>query len=470
MERIYLSPTFCAANGIVLVSEEGNRGILGMLHEDDEILITRIRKIYPDKELSFVSISQEDFNLKLAGLYALDDTANTEPLQKIGKTDIARNGTLRNGTFQNSAIDHMADDAPVINLLNSIFLEAMSKKASDIHIESARNGGQIRFRIDGILIESRSVTADQNTGISARLKLLANLNVLENRRPQDGHLNINSGTHSFDVRISITPSIWGESIVLRMLNQNDVPLNLKSLGFSPSHTKIIETILEIPAGLVLVCGPTGSGKTTTLAAMLKELNRSEIKIISIEDPVEYRIDGITQIQVHEELGLGFNDALRRIFRQDPDIIMVGEIRDTETAELAVRAALTGHLVFATLHTNNATEANYRLQNMGIPSYLVSAVLRAVIAQRLVRKICPHCGKAGCASCSGTGYLGRTVVAEIIYITDDIADHIAKEIQSGEFRRILSESHYKTLFDDGNEKAAQGITSPEELKRELGVSV
>ncbi len=464
MDRIFLSPIFCAANGIVILSEEEDHTVLGMLHTDDAILITRIKKKYPDKNLSFVSISQEDFNLKLSQLYSLDDTSDTKSFGKSEKTD-----TARNGTFQNSAIDHMADDAPVINLLNSIFLEAMSKKASDIHIESARDGGLVRFRIDGILIESRSISIDQNTGISARLKLLANLNVLENRRPQDGHLNINSGTYSFDVRISITPSIWGESIVLRMLNSNDVPLNLESLGFSASHTKIIESILTIPAGLVLVCGPTGSGKTTTLAAMLKELNSSEIKIISIEDPVEYRIDGITQIQVNEELGIGFNAALRRIFRQDPDIIMIGEIRDTETAELAVRAALTGHLVFATLHTNNAIEASYRLQNMGIPVYLISAVLRAVIAQRLVRKICPHCRKKGCSACSGTGYLGRTVIAEIIYVTDDIADNISKGIQSGELRRILEIAHYKTLYDDGKEKAQADITSSEELKRELGVS-
>jgi type II secretory ATPase GspE/PulE/Tfp pilus assembly ATPase PilB-like protein len=255
-----------------------------------------------------------------------------------------------------------------------------------------------------------------------------------------------------------------------MLNSNDIPLNLESLGFSPSHLQSIKNILSISAGLVLVCGPTGSGKTTTLAAMLKELNSSEIKIISIEDPVEYRIDGITQIQVNEELDLGFNAALRRIFRQDPDIIMVGEIRDTETAELAVRAALTGHLVFATLHTNNAIEAAYRLQNMGIPSYLISAVLRSVVAQRLVRKVCSQCDNKGCSHCSGTGYQGRTVIAEIISVTETIADNVSKGIESGEFRRLLEKSHYKTLHDDGKEKVKDNITTMEELKRELGVSV
>jgi general secretion pathway protein E/type IV pilus assembly protein PilB len=455
---INLSPIFCAANGIVVLSEEGNQTKLGMLHKDDEILITRIQKKYPNSNLSFIPISKEDFNLKLAQLYSYDNTADAEVSHRSEKINTARN----------SAIDHMADDAPIINLLNSIFLEAMSRKASDIHIESTKDGGFIRFRIDGILINSRSINIDQNAGISARLKLLANLNVLENRRAQDGHLNINSENYSIDVRISVTPSIWGESIVLRMLNHNEVPLELGSLGFSSFHKENIKNILEISTGLVLVCGPTGSGKTTTLAAILNELNRSEIKIISIEDPVEYRINGITQIQVNEELGISFNAALRRIFRQDPDIIMIGEIRDEETAELAIRAALTGHLVFATLHTNNAIEANYRLQNMGIPAYLISAVLRAVIAQRLIRKICPYCHKDGCLSCSNTGYSGRTVIAEIIPITNDIADNISKGIESREFRYLLEKSYYKTLYDDGKEKVENGITSPEELKRELGV--
>jgi type II secretory ATPase GspE/PulE/Tfp pilus assembly ATPase PilB-like protein len=264
------------------------------------------------------------------------------------------------------------------------------------------------------------------------------------------------------------PAIWGESIVLRLLNRSDSPLSIDSLGFSVSHSGYLRNIPGVPSGLILVTGPTGSGKTTTLAALLRELNIESVKIISIEDPVEYRIPGITQIQVHEELELTFDNLLRRIFRQDPDIIMIGEIRDIETAELAVRAALTGHLVFATLHTNSALEAIYRLQNMGIPNYMAAAVLRMVIAQRLIRKICPHCKSQGCAHCSHTGYFGRTVIAEIIRFDVTLSDLIAGGITIDQLRSYLKEKNFKSLFDDADEKINSGISTESEIRRELGV--
>jgi general secretion pathway protein E/type IV pilus assembly protein PilB len=255
--------------------------------------------------------------------------------------------------------------------------------------------------------------------------------------------------------------------VLRLLNRSDSLLSLDSLGFSVSHTEQLRNIQNITSGLILVTGPTGSGKTTSLAAMLKELDIKGSKIISIEDPVEYRIDGITQIQVHEELGLTFDAVLRRIFRQDPDIIMVGEIRDIETAELAIRAALTGHLVFATLHTNNALEAVFRLQNMGIPAYMVAAVLRLVIAQRLIRKACPECKSWGCAYCGDTGFRGRIVIAEFIAVGVELSDMISVGTGIELLRRYLREKHFKTLYDDAEEKIANGITTETETRRELG---
>ena len=299
------------------------------------------------------------------------------------------------------------------------------------------------------------------------MKILANLNALENRRPQDGHIDVRTDSYSLDVRISIIPTIWGESIVLRLLNRSDSPFSLDSLGFSQSHFNCLQDILHISSGLILVTGPTGSGKTTTLAAILKSLDINDSKIISIEDPVEYRIEGITQIQVHEELALTFDALLRRIFRQDPDIIMIGEIRDIETAELAIRAALTGHLVFATLHTNNAIEAVYRLQNMGIPAYMLAAVLRMVIAQRLIRKVCREC-KCGCPHCSNTGYLGRTVIAEFIPINTDLSDLISSGIGIQEMRGFLQKISFKSLFDDADEKIALNLTTELEVRRELGV--
>jgi type II secretory ATPase GspE/PulE/Tfp pilus assembly ATPase PilB-like protein len=258
-------------------------------------------------------------------------------------------------------------------------------------------------------------------------------------------------------------------VVLRLLNQSEVPLSLGALGFSQNHLECLKNILSLPAGLVLITGPTGSGKTTTLASILNEINRDHLKIISIEDPVEYRIRGVNQMQINEELGLTFNVLLRRIFRQDPDIIMVGEIRDTETAELAIRSALTGHLVFSTLHTNNAGEAIYRLQNMGIPAYLLAAVLRAVIAQRLVRRVCPACNNSGCEACFKTGYSGRTVISEFLSFSNELSDSIGKGINPAELRLLLKKENHITLLDDGREKVKAGITTEEEIQRELGVT-
>jgi type II secretory ATPase GspE/PulE/Tfp pilus assembly ATPase PilB-like protein len=329
--------------------------------------------------------------------------------------------------------------------------------------------------VDGLLVTVKTISQERAMAVSARLKILANLNVLENRRPQDGHIDVKTDSYSLDVRISIIPTIWGESIVLRLLNRSDSPLSLDSLGFSARYSGHLRDILSVRSGLILVTGPTGSGKTTTLAAILKELNTKSTKIISIEDPVEYRIEGITQIQVREELELGFDAMLRRIFRQDPDIIMIGEIRDIETAELAIRAALTGHLVFATLHTNNAIEAVYRLQNMGIPGYMVAAVLRMVVAQRLIRRVCPECsdsaavrGTAGCNYCSHTGYWGRTVIAEFIPVGVILSDLISGGATIEELRSHLRKGNHKTLLDDAEEKAASGLTTESEIRREIGV--
>ena len=452
-----LAPAFCAANKIIISNSAADTITFGLVNFADTVLKERIKKAYHKYRCVFREMDQKEFSLKISQLFSVDE----------GQNITSENSGGENGRSAIEMIDTIADNAPAVNLLNSIFLEALSARASDIHIESGGGGAAIQYRIDGLLIHAGTISAERAAAVSARLKVIANLNVLENRRPQDGHIEINTDDYSLDVRISIVPTIQGESIVLRLLNRSDIPLNPDSLGFSQQHSAFIKNIPGISSGLILVTGPTGSGKTTTLAAILGELNNGSRKIISIEDPVEYRIEGITQIQVHEELDLTFETILRRIFRQDPDIIMIGEIRDIVTAELAVRAALTGHLVFATLHTNNAAEALCRLQNMGIQSYMAAAVLRAIIAQRLIRKICKSCKGSGCAGCSRTGYSGRTAVAEIIAVDEKLRNIIAAGGDTVQLKTYLAETNFKTLFDDAEEKLKAGITAAEEIRRELG---
>jgi general secretion pathway protein E/type IV pilus assembly protein PilB len=454
MKAPLITPAFCAANGIIIIRFEDKTIFFGMLNANDAILKTRVKKAYAEWQCVFQELDTEAFNLKLSQLFS------EEQSNEASSSEAARDS-------RESIIDQVADDAPVVNLLNSIFLEAISKRASDIHIESGASESAVRFRIDGLLVTVKKINHERAIAVSARLKILANLNVLENRRPQDGHIDVKTDSYSLDVRISTIPTVWGESIVLRLLNRSDSPFSLDSLGFSAGYSGYLQSILAVTSGLILVTGPTGSGKTTTLAALLKELDIKSTKIISIEDPVEYRIPGITQIQVNEELGLGFDALLRRIFRQDPDVIMIGEIRDIETAELAIRAALTGHLVFATLHTNNSIEAMYRLQNMGIPPYMVAAVLKVVIAQRLIRKVCKECMAKGCAHCSNTGYKGRAAIAEFIQVNLTLQDMIAAGVVIEQLRSHLQNTRFKTLYDDAEEKIASGLTTEAEIKRELG---
>ncbi|MDO8536211.1 MAG: GspE/PulE family protein [Candidatus Omnitrophota bacterium] len=382
-------------------------------------------------------------------------------------------------------LERTAQDASVIKLVNQILSESVGARATDIHIEVYRDNVRVRQRIDGILYNMRVPERIKylHPAIVSRIKILSNLNVVERRLPQDGRAIIKVRDKQVDLRISIIPSLYGENVVIRILPVH-LLFNLDDLGLFPEERKAIESLMEKPHGIILLTGPTGSGKTTTLYTCLSKLNTEDVKIITIEDPIEYELPGITQIQVKPEIGLTFAAALRSILRHDPDVMMVGEIRDLETAELAIRTALTGHLIFSTLHTNDSASGATRLMDIGIEPYLVASSVNAFISQRLVRVICPECkaemknkdalpsylknikvyyGK-GCESCKFIGYKGRTAIYEIMLVTEEIQELILQRASAAQIAKKAKELGFKTLRDAGITKIKMGETTPEEVLR------
>lgn len=359
-----------------------------------------------------------------------------------------------------------ASDAPMIRLVSRILDRAVSDGASDIHVEPQAEGIRIRERIDGRLMTVETVQKALYGGLIARLKVLAHLNIAERRLPQDGRIRTTVKGQSIDIRVSSVPSSHGESLVLRLLDRSQVRLDLDALGFDESAAAKLRRLVDVPNGMVLLTGPTGSGKTTTLYALLRERLSEDVKIFTVEDPVEYRIDGITQLQVNPEIGLDFPAALRSVLRQDPDVILVGEIRDRETAEIAVRAALTGHLVLSTLHTNGAAGAITRLRDLGIDDFLISATLRGVVSQRLVRRICPHCAATGCEQCSHQGHRGRLAVHEVLPVSASVAQAVAAHESETDILVRARAEGFRTLVEDAGDKIARGLTSSAEMFRVL----
>jgi general secretion pathway protein E len=384
----------------------------------------------------------------------------------------------------------MAFEAPVVRLVNLLIDEALAADASDIHIEPFEDSLRVRYRIDGLLYNQEAPPRRLQAALTSRIKIMAEMNIAERRLPQDGRIRVTApGGRRVDIRVSTVPTIHGESIVMRLLDRSSVFLPFDRLGFSPRTAAAFETLIHRPHGILLVTGPTGSGKTTTLYAALHKINRPDLKIITVEDPVEYQLKGVNQIPVRPKIGLSFASGLRHIVRQDPDVIMVGEIRDLETAEIAIQATLTGHLVFSTLHTNDAPSAVTRLQDMGCEPYLVSSVLSGVLAQRLVRRICQACrapdhpdpaellglgvtdpngvelfrGK-GCDECRGTGYRGRMGIYELFRITDEARSLIVRKAPAGEIRHHAVDHGMATLREDGWAKACAGLTTVEEILR------
>ncbi len=378
---------------------------------------------------------------------------------KSGKDRLVKDETIED-------IEKNAEDASVIKLVNQIITEAIKMRATDIHIEIYADKVVLRYRIDGVLREMKMPQDAYyiEPAIVSRIKIMCHLDVVEHRIPQDGRSKVRLlDGEEVDLRVSILQGYFGENVVIRIL-PSQVLLDLDKIGFMPEDLKTIVKLLQKPHGIILITGPTGSGKTTTLYTCLSRLNRKEVKIISIEDPVEYAIEGITQIHVNPKVGLTFASALRSVLRHDPDIMMIGEIRDSETADLAIRSSLTGHLVFSTLHTNDSASGIARLMDMGIEPYLLASSVEVIIAQRLVRLLCPLCSGKGCESCSETGFKGRKPIYEIMLIDDDIRAMITGHKSSQEVKAKAIEKGMRTLMENGMLLVAQGLTTKEEIMR------
>lgn len=361
----------------------------------------------------------------------------------------------------------IAREAPVVRFVSRIVQRAVDEKTTDIHIEPQEDTIRIRFRRDGLLDAVETAAKSLHAGIASRIKILARLNIAERRLPQDGRLRLSVRGQEIDFRVSIMPSVHGETIVLRILDRGNVKLDLGALGYDEEARGKIVDIASRPNGIILITGPTGSGKTTTLYSILHELNRTDVKIFTVEDPVEYRIKGITQLQVDPGIGLTFASALRSVLRQDPDIILVGEIRDRETAQIAIQAALTGHLVLSTLHTNNAAGAISRLRDMGIESYLLEATLRGVISQRLLRSVCTTCSGAagaGCKTCHESGFSGRRVTYEILEVTEQVRQAISDGLPEGDIEVLANANGMQSILAHAHSLVARGLTTMSEVAR------
>ncbi|MFD0668643.1 GspE/PulE family protein [Ramlibacter sp. MAHUQ-53] len=357
-----------------------------------------------------------------------------------------------------------ADDAPIIRMLNALLTQAARDGASDIHIEPYERHSSVRFRVDGTLREVVQPHRALHAALISRLKIMAELDIAEKRLPQDGRISLRIGTRAVDVRVSTLPSAHGERAVLRLLDKSESKLSLESVGMAGETLQRFEQLIAQPHGIILVTGPTGSGKTTTLYAALSRLDAHTTNIMTVEDPIEYELPGIGQTQVNARIDLDFAKALRAILRQDPDVIMIGEIRDYETAQIAIQASLTGHLVLATLHTNDASSAVTRLTDMGVEPFLLSSSLLGVLAQRLVRKRCPACAGAGCGECGQTGYQGRTGIFELMAADDAIRALVHNRASEAQIREAALAGGMTLMRDDGERLVREGVTSREELVR------
>jgi type IV pilus assembly protein PilB len=473
---------------VVPVKRQGRVLTVAMANPDNIFAIDDI-KFITGLEVKPVVATESAIKKAIDRLY--DSADSLASIMKDMQEDVE---ILEDAEEDMSAEDVQAADAPVVKLVNSLIADAVGKHASDIHIEPYEKHMRVRYRIDGMLHEMMSPPFKMKGAIISRLKIMAELDIAEKRVPQDGRIKIRIGGKPIDLRVSTLPTIFGEKLVMRILDKSNLQIDLAKLGFAEQALARFLTAIESPYGMVLVTGPTGSGKSTTLYSALNKINKPHCNIMTAEDPVEYNIEGINQVNVHEEIGLSFASALRAFLRQDPNIVMVGEIRDLETASIATKAALTGHLVLSTLHTNDAAASINRLIDMGVEPFLVSSSVIMIIAQRLVRKLCQRCRQSvelpvemlrelgieespaelslfeprGCVACNDTGYKGRCGLYEVMAISAGIRELIIERRQAADIKQQAIKEGMLTLRADGLEKFKKGLTSLEEILRETSV--
>jgi general secretion pathway protein E len=484
LEEVF-SPRFLKEIKAIPLSEDNGSLVLAMANPMDAYALSALQLASGKSILPRVGVPSEIENIH-ERLYGGGKTAMGQIVESIGMEDALND---------EEDIEHLKDlasEAPVIRLVNLMISRAVEFRSSDIHVEPFENRLKVRYRVDGVMREVESPPSRLSAAVISRIKIMARLNIAERRLPQDGRIQLRVQGKEIDLRVSTVPTMHGESVVMRILDKASVVLEFQTLGFSPDILRRFTNVLKMPYGIILVTGPTGSGKTTTLYTALQKLNTPERKILTVEDPVEYELEGINQIQVKPQIDFTFANALRAIVRQDPDVIMIGEMRDLQTAEIAVQSALTGHLVLSTLHTNDAASSITRLLDMGVDDYLLTSTINGILAQRLVRLLCPHCREpyqplpevveelqlqrftdtrpiqlfkpVGCEHCTGIGYLGRAAIMEFVLITDNLRRLILKHADAGELQKAAQAEGMRIMYEDGLQKAVNGITTVDEVLR------
>jgi len=480
--------TFLRKYAMVPVKLQGDTMVVAVNDPADQAPLYDMSKILGINDIKRVLVPKQEILAAINRLNEMKDDSAKDIMEDLEEEEDEILKDLE--SIQDITV--METEAPIIKLVNRVMVQAFRERASDIHVEPYETDVKVRYRVDGILHDVLSLPRRIHSAVVSRIKVMATLNIAEKRLPQDGRIGIKLGDHSVDLRVSTVPTVNGERLVMRILDKTSVLYGLEELGFYPDDLEILEMLSRQEHGIVLVTGPTGSGKTTTLYSILSRINSPDKNILTIEDPIEYQLKGIGQIPVNTKVGLTFASGLRSIVRQDPDVILVGEIRDLETAEIAIQAALTGHLVFSTLHTNDSASAITRLIDMGIEPFLVTSSVNAILAQRLARKICSSCKQAyfpedesllevgiskdmiqkdgylyrgsGCAECIETGYKGRTGIYEILIMSDKIKNTILKTSDSNVIKNTAIDEGLHTLREDGARKIEDGITTIEEVLR------
>ncbi len=479
-----LTSKFMRHSGVLPLGESGDSLIVAMIDPMDNFAARAVEMASGRRILPRIALPS-DFDVAYARLYESEKA----PLGQVA--DTLTDGADEELLEDVDRLRDLASEVPVIRLVNQLISRAIDSRASDIHIEPLQNRLVVRYRVDGVLREVASPPTRLRAAIISRIKIMAKLNIAERRLPQDGRIRLAVQGREFDLRVSTMPMLHGEGVVMRILDRASLVNDLTELGFLDETLTPFLSVLDHPQGIILVTGPTGSGKTTTLYTCLMRLNSPERKLFTVEDPIEYQLEGVNQVQVKPQIGLTFAHILRSILRQDPDIIMVGEMRDLETAQIAVQAALTGHLVLSTLHTNSASATITRLLDMGVEDYLVTSTVNGVLAQRLVRKLCAHCREAyhvlpelaaqlrlpviegepatlyrpkGCERCQGSGYIGRVAAMEFLPLSDEIRRLVLHRATAQEIHRAGVAEGMHSMYEDGLQKALRGITSIEEVLR------